>query len=530
VTDVAGLSSALEELRVAEEELRAQNEELAASRLAAELEKRRYAELFDLAPVAYLLTDGFGKILEANEVAAQLLDLDRALLPGKVLPSFVPGRERREFRRLLLSLPSAEEIVESEIRLISRRGQDRIVAAHVRARPSSENAYELRWSLRDVTAERQAAVEFRLLNEELEARVAQRAEELSRERARLEAVVEQSPVGLVVVSETAEAELANVEAMRILGLSPGGLERFSNPSQWTTFRPDGTPYDLEALPLSRSLGTGEVVHGERLEVVRPDGLRVLVEVDSSPIRDLEGRIVGAVAVVDDVTERERLERAEREFVTNAAHELRTPLAAISGAIEVLQAGAKEVPEERDRFLEHIDRECGRLARLTTSLLSLARAQGGVEEPRLDLVELCPLLETLASRARTADGVVVEADCPPDLAAVSNAGLLEQALANLVSNAAHHTSEGSIVLTADSDGDRKVAIEVRDTGRGMTPEERARVTERFYRGSDGEGFGLGLAIAAESARALGAELELESEVGRGTVARIVLSSARLVTTT
>ena len=123
--------------------------------------------------------------------------------------------------------------------------------------------------------------------------------------------------------------------------------------------------------------------------------------------------------------------------------------------------------------------------------------------------------------------MVEADCPPDLAALTNAGLLEQALTNLVSNAARYTSEGSIVLSARSDGDRKVAIEVRDTGRGMTAEERARVTERFYRGADGEGFGLGLAIAAESARALGAELELESEVGRGTVARIVLSSARLV---
>jgi PAS domain S-box-containing protein len=368
-----------------------------------------------------------------------------------------------------------------------------------------------------VTAERQAEVELRLLNEEL-----------ARERARLEAVVEQIPVGLVMLTaETGAVELANAEALRILGLPPGGHDAIRDLAAWKSFRADGTRYDADELPITRALQAGEVVDGERLEVVRGDGRRVLLDVSSAPVRDPAGGTIGAVALFHDVTERERLERAEREFVTNAAHELRTPLAAISSAIEVLQAGAKEVPEDRDRFLAHIDRECRRLGRLTISLLSLARAQGGVERPRVELVELCPLLEALAADARAADAVVVEADCPPDLVAVANADLLEQAIANLVANAARHTSEGSIVLSARSDGDRRVAVEVRDTGRGMAAEERARVTERFYRSAEGDGFGLGLAITAEAVRAIGAELELESEVGRGTTARITLSSARLV---
>ena len=352
--------------------------------------------------------------------------------------------------------------------------------------------------------------------------------ELDRELTLLQAVIEQIPVGITIVEAgTGRAVAANGETSRILGVADLSQASLFDLTEQQLYRPDGSRYAAEATPIHRSLVRGEDVNGEPAIVIRPDGTRIALEIDSRPVRTHEGGIVAAVAVFTDVTERERRTRTEREFVTNAAHELRTPLAAISSAVEVLQAGAKDVPEERDRFLDHIDRECGRLARLTTSLLSLARAQGGIEAPRLDLVELCPLLEQLAADARPAQAVVVEADCPADLVVVANRDLLEQALVNLVSNAARHTREGSIALAGRSDGERKVTVEIRDTGPGIADEERARVTERFYRGSDGDGFGLGLAIAEEAVRALGGELELESDLGRGTVARVVLPAARLV---
>jgi len=90
-------------------------------------------------------------------------------------------------------------------------------------------------------------------------------------------------------------------------------------------------------------------------------------------------------VLDDLTEQERRELAEREFVTNAAHELRTPLTTIIGAVEVLQGGAKDDPIERDRFLAHIEREASGLRALARALLTLARAQRGQEQPRVEAV-------------------------------------------------------------------------------------------------------------------------------------------------
>src|SRR5205814_5833179 len=146
----------------------------------------------------------------------------------------------------------------------------------------------------------------------------------------------------------------------------------------------------------------------------------------------------ALLVIDDLTEQERRELSEREFVSNAAHELRTPLTTIIGAVEVLQAGAKEQPHERDRFLAHIEREAARLGRLAHALLALARAHAGQERPRLEPTPLEPLLREVADGLRPRDGVAVEVDCAPDVIASVNAGLLEQAIRNLGENAAKHT--------------------------------------------------------------------------------------------
>ena len=234
----------------------------------------------------------------------------------------------------------------------------------------------------------------------------------------------------------------------------------------------------------------------------------------------------ALLVVDDLTEQERRELAEREFVSNAAHELRTPLTTIIGAIEVLQAGAKEDPVERDRFLAHIERESGRLARLARAMLTLARAHSGEEQPRIEAVELGPLLREVAAGLRPHAGVAVDVEITDGLAVDANRDLLEQALRNLGENAAKHTARGAVALRAYGDG-HTVTLEVEDSGPGISPEVQRHVFDRFYRGErDAHGFGLGLAIVRESVRTLGGRIELDSSPGEGTVFRIFLTPARV----
>jgi two-component system sensor histidine kinase VicK len=281
-------------------------------------------------------------------------------------------------------------------------------------------------------------------------------------------------------------------------------------------------------PLARAL-EGQIVVSERVEWVRPSGALCILNVSAAPVRDRAGRITAAVSIFEEVTERETRSRAEREFVTNAAHELQSPVAAITSAVEVLQGGAKDTPD-RDRFIDHIERQSQRLVRLTAALLTLSRAQTEVEEPRTEMVDLRPMLEAIAERMDPAEGVELTVDCPPETALVANRELLEQLISNVVRNAVKYTEAGSIQLQAELRGGQ-AEIRVVDTGIGISAEALPRVAERFYRGdASKQGFGLGLSIVEAALETMGGKLEVASEgVGHGTTVTMSLPlGARRVT--
>jgi signal transduction histidine kinase len=235
----------------------------------------------------------------------------------------------------------------------------------------------------------------------------------------------------------------------------------------------------------------------------------------------------AILVVADISERERRERAEREFVTNAAHELGTPLTAIRASLEVLQSGAKDEPTERDRFLSLIERQALRLGRLRRALLALARAQTRHEPLRLESVPLGELLRRVADEVASGE-VELRLEADEDAAAFAHPELLEQIVFNLVENALRHARATEIELVARRLDSGLVAVEVRDDGKGIGLDERERLFDRFYRGpADGDvGFGLGLAIVREAVRAVGGTVRIEPGADGGTVVSVVLSAAEV----
>lgn len=214
----------------------------------------------------------------------------------------------------------------------------------------------------------------------------------------------------------------------------------------------------------------------------------------------------------------RQESPEEQFVTNAAHELQSPLTAIVSAVEVLQAGAKDTPE-RDIFLDHIEDAAARLVRLTRALLVLSRFQTRTEAPKTELVALEPLMSDVAARVSTQQGVDLAVSCPADAAVVTNRELVDHAIFNVVTNATNYTTNGRVELSARViEGVAEISIT--DTGPGIPETEQERVFERFYRGEAGidHGSGLGLAIARAAIEAVGGVVELESKVGTGTTVR------------
>jgi PAS domain S-box-containing protein len=499
-----------ERLHRATEELADHNERLRAAQRALEDERARYRELFDLAPDAFLLTDAEGHVVEANAHAAALLGGEGDSVVGKALLEFVDEASREDFRDRMLALAKSGGRRTAELRVTPRARPTLDVEATVATVPHRGDGGALLWLLRDVT---ERVVATRSLGQ----RLSERTDELERTRAR----TERERVHLRDLLQRLQEGVVAVDAGGVVVYANGPATHFFLPARLV--EGEALPEPWPSIDLGALVGSLFKSRPRVRDIHVTTGNQRVLSVRGIPALGAET----AGLLISDVSTRERRERAEREFVANAAHELRTPLTAITGAIEVLQAGAKEDATERDRFLEHIERESARLGRLSTALLVLARAQMGVESPRLEVVPIRPILELVAEESHPASGVTIEVSCQPDVAVFANRTLLEQAVTNLASNAAKQTHDGTIWLRGIDDGNGWVALEVADTGTGIPPEAQLRAAERFYRAGGAEGFGLGLAIATESARALGGRLELDSEPGRGTTARIVLPSAEVV---
>lgn len=330
--------------------------------------------------------------------------------------------------------------------------------------------------------------------------------ELASERDRLSRLLEQLQEGVIAVDRAGRIVFANTRAGLLLGCA---LEQSSTLPE---------PFmGVSLAGFARSLFS----HGDKVLFMRvsPDASRTYL-VSGVP----GARSDAAVLVVSDITLRERHERAEREFVANAAHELRTPLTAIGSAVEALQSGAKEQPAERDRFVALIERQTKRLERLVKALLSLARAQTGQEPVALGPIFVRPLLEAVARDL--GDGAEIEVDCVDSVVAAAEPDLLRQAIENLTTNAVKHGAGSSIVLRGSRIDHDRVEITITDSGPGLTDVEAERVFDRFYRGGEraADGFGLGLPIVRAVVDALEGEIFLESAVGVGTLFRITLGSA------
>lgn len=526
--DVGGQNGGLlQDLRDGLADLRRKEAELTAAREAVARDRDHYGDLFQFAPIAYVVTDRFGLIVDANGWAAELLGLPGDRLVGKPLATFVANTDRRKFRRLLLRLGATSGVHEFELVLESRHGTPFVAELTAAVGEVGATDDVLRFTIRDIRQRKAAEMELRTLNEELEQRVAERAADAESQRGWLVGIIDQIPIALCVAEAPSGRIVMWNEAMRrIVGAVVPNIDSVEEYSR--SFSVDGSRLEPQELPLARAVRNGETVPPEVIEAVREDGTRATLEVSASPIFDERGVVIAGVTIIQDVGERERLENAEREFVANAAHELQTPVTAITSAIEALQSGAKDDPEQRDRFIAHLQREADRLGRLTNALLVLARAERASEPPRLELLKLEPLLHDVAESIAPAPNVEVIVDCATDVGILTHHDLFLQILGSLGTNAARNTQRGRIMFAARLVGDMRVAVEVSDTGRGIPLEHQDHVFRRFYRAnSEGAGSGLGLAIASQAAGALGGRLALESTPGEGTTLTLNLPGARLV---
>ncbi len=346
---------------------------------------------------------------------------------------------------------------------------------------------------------------------------------LEHDREQLRAILSGMVEGVIAIDDRRRVLFANDRAGRLLEFDPlkAVNEQLCDVTRLAAFRAI-VETGLEA----------SAPHREEFELPGPAPRHMAVYVSRFPGYGMPG----AVVVVADMTEVKQAERMRQDFVANASHELKTPLAVIKSSVEALLDGAADDPCERAGFLEQVDKEADRLAALIKDMLSLARIESGALglEPRAVPLgrAITDCVERHHPRADAKTLTMVErppADVPAEVAAWADPDALRQVLDNLVDNAIKYTPNGGRITvrwgaTADT-----VSFEVEDTGIGITEADQPRVFERFYRvdrarGRDQGSTGLGLSIVKHLLQAMRGQVRLNSKVGKGTTFRVTLPRA------
>jgi two-component system phosphate regulon sensor histidine kinase PhoR len=302
----------------------------------------------------------------------------------------------------------------------------------------------------------------------------------------------------------------------------------------------GLPDDLRAgLPAQRVLGAPQVsdlaeqaaqagapVAGT-LTLVFPEPRTLTMRAFPLADRGPTGRIV---VTMTDITQRRRLEVLRRDFVANASHELKTPVAAVRALAETLLTALPDDPEAGRRFAGRIARETERLDALAGDLLDLSRVERGtLDVEPVDLVGL--VKEVVGGYADRAEErrIRLDAELQPGVAMRGDRAQLGLLLSNLIDNALRYTpAKGTVRVRLDAAEGRAI-LQVADNGEGIPADELPRIFERFYRVDKARtrqtgGTGLGLAIVRHVAEAHGGAVRAGSELGRGSTFTVTLPLA------
>lgn len=501
----------------AQREIEAEQSRLLRQAQAAEA---FFRGLLEAAPDAIVIVDSDGRIMHVNEQAEVLFGYERMELLEQTVEVLVPERFRQAHVRHRLDYIAAprRRPMGVGLDLFARRKDGSEIPVEISLSPlHGDGGFLVIAAIRDVSERKRSEAERARLLEREQA-----------ERARVQAILEQAPYGILFVEAASDHVLANPKARELFGrdLSP---EEGRGAYLGALCDPAGRPLAREELASSRAL-EGQTVTDEEALIVRPDGRRIPVLASSAPIHGPTGEVTGAVVMFQDISALKALERLREEWALVVAHDLRQPIAAISLHASLLQYILQQgAPLEQAReAVGHITTAVNNLNKMVGDLLDFSR----IEAQRLRLervpLELPTLLRAVARRmgelgARNTVEVEVRGSIPTVQA---DPHRIEQVVSNLLSNAAKYSYSGTAVHLAVEAKDGEVEVSVTNEGPGIPPEELPLLFTRFYRvrrsrEEEVAGLGLGLYISRGLVEAHGGRIWAESVPGQTTTFRFTL---------
>lgn len=342
------------------------------------------------------------------------------------------------------------------------------------------------------------------------------------EQRKLQAILDNTQDGLLLVDKDATLQLINPAAIRLLEIdSPQALQ-------------------MSVIAATHQLALAELT--ERvLRLNSPASLEIVINrtvphwlnVDIYPLENVSGEL-NALIALHDITIARHTENLRRDFVANVSHELRTPMASVRAMAETIIIHSQAIPGTAEEFAQQIIVEIDRLTALSDDLLQLASIEAEGNLLQMADVELREFVENIVARMQVVaehKGIIITAQIPTPLAVFADRNALEQVFINLLDNAVKYTPNGGNVTISAHRQDSRVLISIADSGIGIPAGDVTRIFERFYRVDKARsrlsgGTGLGLAIVKHLLEAQGATITVESVLQQGSTFKIsLLESAK-----
>jgi NtrC-family two-component system sensor histidine kinase KinB len=344
-----------------------------------------------------------------------------------------------------------------------------------------------------------------------------------------------SDLGKVLIAQqTAEAAVDSLYDPIIVTDAEGRIQRINKAAE-PLFGPEGTVLGrpvqdvtqdprltmavLDVLQHQRAVASEE---GAAIVPLVVEGAERAFRQRTTPMRDADNRLLGAVTILEDITHLREIDRLKSDFINVASHELRTPLTSLEMGVNLLLEGtAGKLSSAQQEVLEMCRDDTSRLDKLVKDLLDLSKIESGEAAPQLTAVRPAELVTGAVEPLRRqveAKGLTLRVLAPQDLPQIAvDRGQIERVIANLVTNAIRATGRGGGIEVTAGRRSGFVSISVRDNGRGIPHDYLARVFDPFVQVPDapGGGAGLGLSISRRIVQAHGGQISVRSEPGQGT---------------
>lgn len=514
------IQSVNDDLSTANRDLLVSHESVNRLNLRLQESETDFKRLVAQAPVAILVFRGPDMIVDmANEPILEILNKDADII-GKPLLEGMPELKGQPAVELLFDVYNtgkSSEGIEVPVQMM-RNGEFETRYFNFSYQPLRDDTTII--GVMDLAVEVTTQV---LARKNLEAIIAEKTvleKNLRGNERRLQGILDTMAEGVIIVDVDGKPTYANPMAQRIMSLPEAEiLGRAYNDTKWKNVRLDGTPLSQQDHPMYVALRTGISVYDQEIGVVLPFAEKVYISINAAPMVDDKAQITGGIITFTDVTNRRKILQQKDDFISVASHELKTPIASLKGALQLLDRMLPNIsPDMLEKLVGQANKSLNKLTDLVNSLLNSNRISQGRFPIHKTTFRIIDLVNECCQHIRAAGNHLITLKGELELKLNADEQLIDQVVVNFVNNAVKYAPASNEIIIEVQNMGNAAKVSVTDFGPGIAADKLPHIFERYFRADYGSvqfsGLGLGLYICAEIIEKHGGQIGVDSELGKG----------------